>query len=85
MCRPRSGWRSLCSNDRGHGRVDMHPTFSEPRKELIQEINLERILDGLSITREKFVDLCILMGCDFLDPIKIVGPHTAVTGGKPSQ
>jgi flap endonuclease-1 len=26
----------------------------------------------------KFVDLCILLGCDYLDPIPKVGPHTAL-------
>ena len=55
-----------------------HVTFSEPRKALIQEFNLQRILDRLSISREQFVDMCILMGCDYLDPIQNVGPHTAL-------
>ena len=44
-----------------------HLTFSEQRKEVIQEINLKHFLDGLSMTREQFVDLCVLMGCDHLD------------------
>jgi flap endonuclease-1 len=26
----------------------------------------------------QFVDLCILLGCDYLDPIPKVGPHTAL-------
>ena len=25
----------------------------------------------------KFIDLCILLGCDYCDPIKGIGPHTA--------
>ncbi|TVY57383.1 Flap endonuclease 1 [Lachnellula cervina] len=42
-------------------------TFSEQRKEPIQEIFLD-----------KFVDLCILLGCDYLDPVPKVGPQTAL-------
>jgi len=26
----------------------------------------------------QFVDLCILLGCDYLDPVPKVGPHTAL-------
>ncbi|OAA50546.1 DNA-repair protein rad2 [Metarhizium rileyi] len=44
-----------------------HLTFSEQRKEPIQEIHLD-----------KFVDLCILLGCDYLDPVPKVGPTTAL-------
>ncbi|OSS49175.1 hypothetical protein B5807_05783 [Epicoccum nigrum] len=44
-----------------------HLTFSEQRKEPILEIHLD-----------KFIDLCILLGCDYLDPIKGIGPSTAL-------
>ncbi|EOD49536.1 flap endonuclease 1 [Neofusicoccum parvum] len=44
-----------------------HLTFSEQRKEPIQEIHLD-----------KFIDLCILLGCDYLDPVKGIGPSTAL-------
>lgn len=71
-----------------------HLTFSEQRKEPIQEIFLEKVLAGLNMERKQvssllrlplsatnrtqFVDLCILLGCDYLDPIPKVGPHTAL-------
>ncbi|RYP19776.1 hypothetical protein DL767_009582 [Monosporascus sp. MG133] len=55
-----------------------HLTFSEQRKEPIQEIHLDRVLDGLAMDRKQFVDLCILLGCDYVDPIPKVGPHTAL-------
>ncbi|RDL33877.1 putative DNA repair endonuclease rad2 [Venustampulla echinocandica] len=55
-----------------------HLTFSEQRKEPIQEIFLEKVLAGLDMDRKQFVDLCILLGCDYLDPIPKVGPHTAL-------
>ncbi|KAF1945637.1 flap endonuclease 1 [Clathrospora elynae] len=55
-----------------------HLTFSEQRKEPILEIHLDQVLEGLGLEREQFIDLCILLGCDYLDPIKGVGPGTAL-------
>ncbi|CAK7210253.1 Elongation of fatty acids protein 2 [Sporothrix bragantina] len=55
-----------------------HLTFSEQRKEPIQEIHLDKVLQGLNMERPQFVDLCILLGCDYLDPIPKVGPNTAL-------
>jgi len=51
---------------------------AEAQKKPIVEINLARALDGLELTMEQFVDLCILMGCDYTDTIKGVGPVTAL-------
>ncbi|KAF8468810.1 flap endonuclease 1 [Kalaharituber pfeilii] len=57
-----------------------HLTFSEQRntKEPIQEIYLDKVLKGLDMTREQFVDLCILLGCDYCDTIPKVGPKSAL-------
>lgn len=55
-----------------------HLTFSEQRKEPIQEIHLDRALEGLDMDRKQFIDLCILLGCDYLEPIPKVGPNTAL-------
>ncbi|EAT89482.2 hypothetical protein SNOG_02751 [Parastagonospora nodorum SN15] len=57
-----------------------HLTFSEQRKEPILEIHLDKVLEGLEMEREQpqFIDLCILLGCDYLDPIKGIGPSTAL-------
>ncbi|OJJ00674.1 hypothetical protein ASPVEDRAFT_51809 [Aspergillus versicolor CBS 583.65] len=55
-----------------------HLTFSEQRKEPIQEIHLNRALEGLNMDRDQFIDLCILLGCDYLEPIPKVGPNTAL-------
>lgn len=55
-----------------------HLTFSEQRKEPIQEIHVDKVLEGLGMERKQFVDLCILLGCDYLDPIKGIGPSTAL-------
>ncbi|KAJ5692149.1 Elongation of fatty acids protein 2 [Penicillium macrosclerotiorum] len=55
-----------------------HLTFSEQRKEPIQEIHLSRALEGLNMNRAQFIDLCILLGCDYLESIPKVGPSTAL-------
>ncbi|KAL4805453.1 flap endonuclease 1 [Aspergillus unguis] len=55
-----------------------HLTFSEQRKEPIQEIHLNKALEGLDMDRNQFIDLCILLGCDYLEPIPKVGPNTAL-------
>ncbi|KIV95512.1 flap endonuclease 1, variant [Exophiala mesophila] len=55
-----------------------HLTFSEQRKEPIQEIHLDKALEGLGMDRNQFIDLCILLGCDYVDPIPKVGPNTAL-------
>lgn len=53
-------------------------TFSEQRKEPIQEIHLDKVLEGLEMELKQFIDLCILLGCDYVDPIKGIGPKVAL-------
>ena len=55
-----------------------HMTASEAKKLPITEISLEAALEGLQMTMESFVDLCILLGCDYCESIKGIGPHKAV-------
>ena len=55
-----------------------HLTFSEARKMPVQEFNYEKVLAGLELSREAFIDLCILLGCDYCDSIKGVGPKRAM-------
>ncbi|KAG7009049.1 DnaJssubfamily C member 3 [Physcia stellaris] len=55
-----------------------HLTYSEQRKEPILEIHLDRVLAGLEMERKQFVDLCILLGCDYVDPVPKIGPQTAL-------
>lgn len=55
-----------------------HLTFSEAKKEPINEINLQLILEGLEMEMSQFIDLCILLGCDYLEPIKGIGPKSAL-------
>lgn len=56
-----------------------HLTFSEARKMPIDEIHLEKVLQGLELTMDEFIDLCILLGCDYCDSIRGIGPHRALT------
>ncbi|XP_065676182.1 flap endonuclease 1-like [Hydra vulgaris] len=55
-----------------------HLTFSEARKMPIQEFHYSKVLEELELTKEQFVDLCILLGCDYCASIKGVGPVTAM-------
>ncbi|KAJ8591926.1 PIN domain-like protein [Rhizopogon salebrosus TDB-379] len=55
-----------------------HLTFSEAKKAPISEINLQKALEGLEMDMSKFIDLCILLGCDYLEPIRGVGPKSAL-------
>ncbi len=36
----------------------------------IKEIKLDKVLAGLQLTMDQFIDLCILLGCDYCDSIK---------------
>ena len=42
-----------------------------------QEINLPKVLEGLSYTQEQFIEFCILCGCDYLPHLARMGPKTA--------
>lgn len=53
-------------------------TFSEAQKLDISEINLQEVLQGLEFTMDQFIDLCILLGCDYCDSIRGIGPHRAL-------
>ncbi|KAI6014825.1 PIN domain-like protein [Pisolithus microcarpus] len=55
-----------------------HLTFSEAKKAPISEIQLEKVLEGLQMNMSEFIDLCILLGCDYLEPIRGVGPKNAL-------
>ncbi|KZT11965.1 PIN domain-like protein [Laetiporus sulphureus 93-53] len=55
-----------------------HLTFSEARKQPISEIHLDKALEGLNMNMSQFIELCILLGCDYLEPIKGVGPKSAL-------
>lgn len=55
-----------------------HLTFSEARKMPIKEFHLKKVLEGLELTHTQFIDLCILLGCDYCDTIRGIGPKRAI-------
>ncbi|KAI5958837.1 FEN1 [Candida theae] len=54
-----------------------HLTFAEARKMPIDQITYSEAMEGLDMPKEQFIDLCILLGCDYCETIKGVGPVTA--------
>ena len=55
-----------------------HLTASEQKKLPVHQVDLPKALEGLGMNMDQFIDLCILLGCDYLDPIKGIGPKTAL-------
>lgn len=54
-----------------------HLTAGDQKKQPVTEINLNAVLEGLNMSLSQFVDLCMLLGCDYCDPIRGMGPSTA--------
>ncbi|ODV80008.1 PIN domain-like protein [Suhomyces tanzawaensis NRRL Y-17324] len=54
-----------------------HLTFAEARKMPIDQITYSEAIEGLGLTKDEFIDMCILLGCDYCETIKGVGPVTA--------
>jgi flap endonuclease-1 len=56
-------------------------TFSgsgKSQKQTVVELDFEKVIAGLGLAYEEFVDLCILCGCDYCTTIKGIGPKTAL-------
>lgn len=53
-------------------------TFANASKAMVQTMNYDKALEGLGLAADQFVDLCIMLGCDYCDTIKGVGPKTAL-------
>ena len=45
---------------------------------LVKEINLNKVLKGLELSYKQFVDLCILLGCDYSTTIPKIGKKRAL-------
>lgn len=45
----------------------------------VKEISLDNVLSELEITQDQFIDLCILLGCDYCPTIKGVGMVRALS------
>ena len=44
----------------------------------VTEISYDKALEELKLTKEQFVDMCILCGCDYTDSVRGCGPVTAL-------
>ncbi|XP_076624433.1 flap structure-specific endonuclease 1 [Colletes latitarsis] len=53
-------------------------TFSESRKMPVQEFHFDKVLEDLELNHDEFIDLCIMLGCDYTSSIKGVGPKRAI-------
>ncbi|KAL0134756.1 hypothetical protein PUN28_001492 [Cardiocondyla obscurior] len=53
-------------------------TLSEARKLPVQEIHYDKVLADLELNQDQFIDLCIMLGCDYTNSIKGVGPKRAI-------
>jgi len=66
----------------GTDRLLRRLTFPESRKLPVLEIHVDKVLSGMDVTMEQFIDICILCGCDYTDSIKGIGPKKAFAGIK---
>ncbi len=53
-------------------------TAAASRKLDIIEVDLENLLAILQLSMDEFIDLCILMGCDYTSTIRGIGPNKAL-------
>ncbi|KAH3664027.1 hypothetical protein OGAPHI_004741 [Ogataea philodendri] len=52
-------------------------TAAESKKLKIDEFSISAVLEGFDMDINTFVDLCILLGCDYCETIRGIGPVTA--------
>ncbi|KAL2630718.1 hypothetical protein R1flu_015404 [Riccia fluitans] len=48
------------------------------RKLPVMEFWVDKVLEGLQLSVDQFIDMCILCGCDYCDSIKGIGPQSAL-------
>ncbi|OWF35194.1 flap endonuclease 1-like [Mizuhopecten yessoensis] len=53
-------------------------TVSEARKLPIKEYYYSKILEEIGLQKDEFIDLCILLGCDYCESIRGIGPKRAI-------
>ena len=47
------------------------------QKKEIQEFDVQKVVEGLEVTMDQFIDICILCGCDYCESIRGIGPKKA--------
>lgn len=48
------------------------------RKDIISIFDYEKIISGLSITHDQFIEFCVLCGCDYCDSVPKIGNVSAL-------
>jgi flap endonuclease-1 len=48
------------------------------RKDIISIINYDKVIEGISLSHDKFIEFCILCGCDYCYPVPKIGNITAL-------
>ncbi|KAG5501378.1 hypothetical protein JKF63_03190 [Porcisia hertigi] len=59
-----------------------HLSLSDAKKRPIAEIHLDTVLRSTDLSMDQFIDLCILLGCDYVPKISGIGPQKAWEGIK---
>ena len=62
----------------GTTKLVRHLYLSEAKKKPVLEFDLEKVLNGMEINMDQFIDICILCGCDYCPSIKGIGGVTAL-------
>eukprot|EP00854_Cymbomonas_tetramitiformis_P007940 gene7940-9433_t len=62
----------------GTPRVTRNLMVPEAQKKPILEFNGEKMLEQLDMDMDKFIDMCILCGCDYTATIRGIGPSGAL-------
>lgn len=57
-----------------------HLNYGESKGRSIVEIHLDKVLEASGFTMDMFIDLCILLGCDYTGKIHGIGPIKAWDG-----
>lgn len=55
-----------------------HFTSAESKQLPIWEFDYNKVLEGLKLSQDEFIDFCILCGCDYCRTIKGIGPKMAL-------
>jgi flap endonuclease-1 len=48
------------------------------RKDIISVFDYEKVIQGINLSHDKFIDFCILCGCDYCETVEKVGNTTAL-------
>ena len=41
-------------------------------------LSIHQVIEGLGLTKQQFIDLCIMCGCDYCGTIRGIGPKSAL-------